>query len=56
MHWMIKFVIFGSSAKEEAHLAHIEIETFQASIPEANNWIFLANIAFRLIYTNKFIR
>lgn len=49
MHWMTKFVVFGCSAEEEAHLAHIEIEAFQASISESNNRIFLANVAFRLL-------
>lgn len=45
---MTKFVIFGSSTEEEAHLAHIEIETFQASITKTNNRILFANVTLRL--------
>ncbi len=50
---MTKFVIFGRSAEEEAHLAHIEIEALQASIAESNNWILFANVAFCLLQTRS---
>lgn len=48
---MTKFMIFRRSTKEEAHLAHIEIEAFQASITESNNRIFFANVALCLFIT-----
>lgn len=49
MHRMTKFVIFGRSTEEEAHLAHVEIEAFQTSITESNNRIFFANVALCLL-------
>jgi hypothetical protein len=36
LHWVSHFVIlvFSSFAREEARLAHVEIEALQAAIPE----------------------
>lgn len=50
VHWMTQFVIFAAAAEEEARLTHIEIETFQAAIAEAHNWILFTNVAFRLMF------
>lgn len=41
-------MIFAISSKEEAILTHIEVEAFQATVTEANNWVFFTNVTFDL--------
>lgn len=36
LHGMSKFVMFRNSSREKAALAHVEAQTFQASIPTQN--------------------
>lgn len=43
-------MIFGISTEEETFLAHIKVETFQTTIPESDYWVFLADIAFGLMF------
>lgn len=45
MHRMTEFMVFGITSEEETFLTHIKVETFQAAIAEAYNWIFLADVA-----------
>lgn len=50
---MAEFVIFRIPAEEEAFLTHVEIETFQAAITEADYRIFFADVAFGLCDKKK---
>lgn len=49
VHGMTELMIFTAAAKEEARLTHVKIETFQAAIAEAHNWIFFTYVAFGLM-------
>lgn len=50
VHWMSEFVVLRVLAEEEASLAHVEVEALQTSVPEAYDWIFLADVALRLMF------
>lgn len=41
-------MVFGITSEEEARLAHIEVETLQAAISEANDWVFFTDITLSL--------
>jgi len=47
---MSKFVIFGLSSREEARLTHVKVEAFQTAVPEANDWIFFADVTLGLVF------
>lgn len=49
MHWMRKLVILCLVTEEEAFLAHVKVETLQASVAESDDWVLLANVAFSLM-------
>lgn len=49
VHWMTELMIFAAASKKEACLTHVEVETFQAAISEAHNWILFTYVAFGLM-------
>lgn len=46
---MGELVIFCLAPGEEAALAHVEVEALEASIPEADNGVLLADVALGLV-------
>lgn len=46
---MRQLVIFRIFTQEEARLAHVEVEALQATVSEAYDRIFLADVALRLV-------
>ena len=47
LHWMSHFVVFVLAAfsSEKTSLAHVEVETLEASVPESTYGRLLANVA-----------
>ena len=50
MHRMTKFMVFSVSARKEASLTHVKVEALQTPVSEADDWIFLANVTFCLMF------